>query len=84
MSQKSISKSEKTKKPKKAKRRIIICAVAVVLIAAVIALVNFYPILSMSPTGTGAVEGTEILSVRNSMNSIYLIPSGNGYIAIDA
>jgi glyoxylase-like metal-dependent hydrolase (beta-lactamase superfamily II) len=84
MNQENISRSEKTKKPKKVKRRILICVVAVVLVAAVIALVNFYPLLSMSPTGTGAVEGTGILSARNNMNSIYLIPSGSGYIAIDA
>lgn len=68
----------------KTKRNILLFVIAAFLVLVVIALVNFYPMLVMRPMETGGIEGTSIISVRNSINNMFFIQSDSGYIAIDA
>lgn len=69
---------------KKTKRNIMICVSLAVLLLAAIALANIYPLISMKPVKTGSIDGTEIISVKNNMNSVFFIKSDSGYIVIDA
>lgn len=71
-------------KPKSKKRIVIIAVLAVVLLVAVIGLVTMWPMLSMKPATTGVIADTEIAAVNNGMNSLYFLPSTDGYIAVDA
>ena len=66
------------------KKKVLLLVCALILIAVIVALINFYPILSMSPVGTGTISDTEITSVKNGMNSVFLIESNDGYIMFDA
>lgn len=63
---------------------VIIAVLAVVLLVVAIGLVNVWPMLSMKPATTGVVADTEIAAVNNGMNSLYFLPSTDGYIAVDA
>ena len=72
------------KNPKSKKRIVIIAVGAVVVLVVAIGLVNVWPLLSMKPATTGVVAGTEIAAVNNGINSLYFIPSTDGYIAVDA
>lgn len=71
-------------KTRSKKRIVIIAVVAVVLLVVAVGLVNLWPMLSMKPAATGVVAGTEIAAVNNGMNSLYFLPSSDGYIAVDA
>ena len=42
------------------------------------------PLLRMSPVKTGQIPGTGIYAVKNAINTVFLINTGNGYILIDA
>jgi len=67
---------------KNKKKWIIICAA--VAVAVVLILVNVGPFLSMSPAATGRIADTGIIAVNNSMCSVYLVESSEGYALIDA
>lgn len=69
--------------PKKLKIGIIICVITVILVIVSIVLINFGPMISMTPAETGKIAGTEITAVRNNLNNLFLIKSENGFIAID-
>lgn len=53
-------------------------------ITAGIALVFVFPMFFMHPLASGKVEGTDIIAIKNRINNLFLIPSGDGWIAIDA
>lgn len=65
-------------------KRILVIALAVILLAAVAVLANVSPMLLMKPTETGKVLDTGIYAVKNNRNSLFLIESNDGYIVIDA
>ena len=69
---------------KKTKRKMFLIALAIVLVIAVIALVNFSPILFMKPVDTGEILDTGVFAVKNNSNNIFIIEANDGYIAIDA
>jgi len=69
-------------KKKRAKIWIIIAAVIGVIL--LVAVINFYPMLSMKPLSTGLIPGTDIYAVRTNINDMFLIKTAGGYIAIDA
>lgn len=65
--------------------RVLIAALtALVLIIAVAAGINFIPMLAMKPLATGPISGTDILAVSSGRNNLFLLPTDEGYIAIDA
>ncbi len=53
-------------------------------IAAIAALIIFYPMLSMKPAETGEVPGTDITAVRNGGNTVFFIKTDNSIIAVDS
>ena len=65
---------------------ILFIIIAIFVLLVLIGLVSFYPVLSMNPVETGQVFNTEILAVKNGMNSSFLIKAknGDGYILFDA
>lgn len=65
------------------KRKHLIPIVATVLILAVLALIGYFPMLTMRPEETGTVPDTDILAVKCGINSIYLLPLADGFILVD-
>lgn len=57
---------------------------AAVIVAAVCAGLNFSPMLSMKPLDTGPIPGTDILALRSGTVNMFLLPTSDGYIVIDA
>lgn len=53
-------------------------------IAVVIGLVSVWPMCFMRPLPSGTIEGTDIIAIRNRINNLYFIPSGEKWIVIDA
>ncbi|HCC35348.1 MAG TPA: hypothetical protein DEQ02_06815, partial [Ruminococcaceae bacterium] len=70
-------------KMKKIRKRILLACIIVVVIAAGVALYIFYPMLTMTPAQTGAVEGTDIFAIRNERNAVYFMQTADGYIMVD-
>ncbi len=70
-------------KKKSRKKLVVFVVAAVLLVALVVALVLLWPMLSMSPAATGPVADTDIIAVRSAQGAVYLLPAGEGYIAID-
>lgn len=69
---------------KKSKRRILFIAGGFVLIILTIILVQLSPLLSMKPAETGRIANSEIIAVKNNINSLYFIELEEGYALIDA
>lgn len=68
----------------KTKKRKIITGILLVLIIMVGTMgANYYPFLLMKPVKTGKIEGMNIVAVQNSINSLYFVECGDGYILID-
>ena len=67
------------------KKRLIIILVAAVFVLLIgIACLNFFPMLGMNPTESGQIKNTNIYAVKNSINTVFFIKSGDAYIMIDA
>jgi len=47
-------------------------------------LIYVFPMLSMHPLANGAIEGTDIITIKNRSNNLFFIPSGEDWIVIDA
>ncbi len=47
-------------------------------------LIYVFPMLSMHPLANGALEGTDIITIKNRNNNLFFIPSGEDWIVIDA
>ena len=56
----------------------------VILVIVVIILVYVLPMYFMCPLPSGKIEGTDIIAIRNRINNLFFIPSGDDWIAIDA
>ncbi|MDR1705095.1 MAG: MBL fold metallo-hydrolase [Clostridiales bacterium] len=69
---------------KKHKRLLFIIIPSAVIVLLAAALFILAPFIAMSPAATGPVEDTDIYAVRNSRNNLFIIPSGEEYIVIDA
>jgi glyoxylase-like metal-dependent hydrolase (beta-lactamase superfamily II) len=69
---------------KKHKRLLFIIIPSAVVVLLATALFILAPFIAMNPAATGPVEGTDIYAVRNVRNNLFIIPSGAGYIVIDA
>ncbi len=65
------------------KKMIIWIIIGSVVIAAIAALIIFYPMLSMKPAETGEVPGTRITAVRNGGNAVFFIKTENSVVAVD-
>lgn len=76
--------SEVKKSNKKIRKRIILIVAIIIIVAAGVALFMFYPMLTMTPAETGAVDGTDIFAIRNARNAVYFVPADDGYILVDA
>lgn len=69
---------------RKTGKRIFIAVLAVLLVLAVIALLNGYPMLAMKPLETGAIQGTDVIAVKDNINNLYFMETEEGYLLIDA
>ena len=69
---------------KKTKKRILLIIAGFLVLLAGIGLFYSYPILSMAPTETGQIPGTNIFAVKNRIGTAFFVKTGNGYILIDA
>ena len=69
---------------KKSVKWILIISAVILIIAMGFGLMYTIPLLSMNPTKTGPIPGTNILAVMNQMGTVYFIKTNNGYIMIDA
>ena len=56
----------------------------IVLALLIIGCASFFPLIVMSPVATGQIENTNIIAVRQSMNSVFFVKTYDGYILIDA
>lgn len=59
-------------------------AIIIIAIAAILALSYLSPMFSMHPLATGKIAGTDIIAIRNRINNVFFIPSGEDWIVIDA
>ena len=53
-------------------------------ILVIAALIYVFPMLSMHPLDSGRIEGTGIIAIKNRINNLFFIPSGEAWIVIDA
>ncbi len=69
---------------KKVWKRIACIILIVLVLCAVVALINYYPILTMKPAASGKIPSTEIRVMKNNFGSLYFIKGTDGFILIDA
>ncbi|MBD5538021.1 MAG: MBL fold metallo-hydrolase [Lachnospiraceae bacterium] len=50
----------------------------------IIVVINILPMCFMHPLSSGKIEGTNIIAVKNRINNLFFIPSGEDWIVIDA
>lgn len=58
--------------------------VGIILVIAVITLTAVLPMHFMHPLPSGKIEGTDIIAIRNRINNLFFISSGDEWIVIDA
>lgn len=64
---------------------LLVNVVGVVLaIIAVGVVIYVFPMCSMQPLNSGEVEGTDVIAIKNRINNLFFIPSGEDWIVIDA
>lgn len=64
---------------------LLVNVVGVVLaIIAVGVVIYVFPMCSMQPLNSGEVEGTDVIAIKNRINNLFFIPSGEEWIVIDA
>lgn len=64
---------------------LIIAAVGVVLLILMICVLTYiFPMYSMHPLASGKIEGTDIIAIKNRINNLFFLPSGEEWIVIDA
>lgn len=64
---------------------LLVNVVGIVLaILAVGVVIYVFPMCSMQPLNSGEVEGTDVIAVKNRINNLFFIPSGEDWIVIDA
>ncbi len=56
----------------------------IIILVVIIALAEILPMCFMHPLASGKVEGTDIITLKNRNNNLFLIPSGENWIVIDA
>lgn len=69
---------------KKSRKKLLLIIIGLLVVIAALGIANFAPMLSMQPLPTGPIAGTKILAVNSKLGNMFLIPSPEGYIAIDA
>lgn len=69
---------------KSRKMKVILVIVIVLLVIGGAALINFSPMFLMKPVETGQIKDTNIMAVKNGINSLYLLKGDDGWIVIDA
>ena len=69
---------------KKAVKRVLIIIAVIIILVAGTGLYYYYPMMTMNPAETGQVPGANIYAVKNVINSVYFIKTGNGYILVDS
>lgn len=62
----------------------VVAVVIFLVILAIWVLVYVFPMYSMHPLASGKVEGTEMIAIKNRINNLFFIPSGEDWIVIDA
>ena len=65
-------------------KRILLTVAAIILLLTGAGLFYGYPMLLMTPAGTGHIPNTNIYSVKNDKNTVFFIKTGSGYIMVDA
>ena len=65
------------------KRKILIGAGAILLIAVAAALINFYPFLFMTPASTGKVQDTDVFVIKDAVANMYAVQLDDEYILVD-
>lgn len=66
------------------RKSIMLIIITLMVVAAVVVLVYMFPILTMKPASTGKVADSNIISIQNGSNTIYIFETDAGFIAIDA
>lgn len=56
----------------------------ILVIVVIIILASLSPMFFMHPLPSGKIEGTDIIAIKNRINNLFFIPSGNEWIVIDA
>lgn len=56
----------------------------VFVILIILVLVYVFPMFFMHPLAGGEIEGTDIIAIKNRINNLFFIPSGDDWIVIDA
>jgi len=71
---------------KKPVKIVLFTLAAIFVIAAGIALYNFWPMLAMRPAKTGQIPlaDGQYVAIRSGMGAMYLTDTGSGWLAIDA
>ena len=63
----------------------VIIGISIVIVVLIIAVIVFvFPMLSMHPLGSGKIEGTDIIAIKNRINDLFFIPAGEDWIVVDA
>ena len=65
-------------------KRILWIIVAIIVLLVATWLFYGYPMLLMTPAGTGHIPNTNIYSVKNDKNTVFFIKTDSGYIMLDA
>lgn len=52
--------------------------------AVILFLLYIFPMCFMHPLSSGKIEGTDIITIKNRINNLFFIPSGEDWIVIDA
>ena len=68
----------------KSKKKVLLIAIIIFALLLLVGYASFFPLLVMRPTATGQIQNTNIVAVRDGMNTIYFINTGDGFIMIDA
>ncbi|MBD5548354.1 MAG: MBL fold metallo-hydrolase [Lachnospiraceae bacterium] len=64
---------------------LLVNVVGVVLaILAMGVVIYVFPMCAMQPLNSGEVEGTDVIAIKNRINNLFFIPSGEDWIVIDA
>lgn len=56
----------------------------VLVILIILVLIYVFPMFFMHPLASGEIEGTNIITIKNRINNLFFIPSGEDWIVIDA
>ena len=56
----------------------------IIILIVIIALAALLPMCFMHPLGSGKVEDTDIIAIKNRSNNLFFIPSDENWIVVDA